>query len=337
MHHVFDEVLLFCPEVKTGGPEALHQLAGQIVRHGGQAHMVYYGPVSHIAIDGDVLRCHAEASPMPAHFAQYRAPVLREARLTPATLIVFPEPLSKMAAALGTAYRRALWWLSLNNVLAQNPDLLDESYRKAFFADPDLLHFHQSDYARRFLEAHQARQYYPLSDYTDPDFVHHSCIAAANPPIELRDNVVCYFPNKGAELAARFIEGQAALRSRAAFVPIREMSKAEVRETLFRARVYIDFGHHPGKDRVPREAAIAGAVVLLQATGAAACFADHPLPAAYLFTEEDLASGGLHRRLDAILADPAAHFAAQRHYRQVILLERERFDLEVRAIFFDGA
>ena len=42
----------------------------------------------------------------------------------------------------------------------------------------------------------------------------------------------------------------------------------------------------------------------------------------------------MHKRLDDILAEPEAHFAAQRLYRQHILLEQERFDLEVRASFF---
>ncbi len=336
MRPVFNEVLLLCPEVKTGGPEALHQLGHQIARHGGATRMVYYAPFSRIETDGSILRCHAEASPMPAHFAQYHPQVLRETQLGPDTLMVFPEPLSKLAAETDKVYQRALWWLSLDNALPQNQDLLDADARRTLFADANLIHFYQSDYARRFLAASGAAQYFPLSDYTDPQFVHRSQVTSEVVPIEARRDVVCFFPNKGADRAARFLAGEAALRHRIDFVPIRDMTKAEVRETLFGARIYIDFGHHPGKDRVPREAAIAGAVVLLHAVGAATCFADHPLPAVYRFTEDDIASGALHARIDAILDDPAAHFAAQRLYRQAILLERERFDLEVRSFFFTG-
>ena len=112
-------------------------------------------------------------------------------------------------------------------------------------------------------------RYHPLSDYTDQDFVHRGLIASENPPIGTRSNTICFFPNKGAELAARFIDGRAALPPGVRFVPIRDMTKAQVRDTLFDARLYIDFGHHPGKDRVPREAAIAGAIILLRAAGAA--------------------------------------------------------------------
>ena len=337
MRQNFEEVLLLCPEVKTGGPEALHQAGYQIACHGGAARMVYYAPHSRIELDGDILRCHAEASPMPVHFAQYQPRVLRETRLGPGTLMVFPEPLSKLAAETNKEYQRAVWWLSLDNALPQNQGLLDPEARRRLFADASLIHLYQSDYARRFLAANGAAQYFPLSDYTDPQFVHRSLVASEVVPIEARRDVVCCFPNKGAERAGRFLAGKAALRHQIDFVAIRDMTKAQVRETLFGARIYIDFGHHPGKDRVPREAAIAGAVVLLHAAGAANCFPDHPLPAAYRFNEDDIASGALHRKVDAILDEPATHFAAQRMYRQAILLERDRFDLEVRSFFFSGA
>jgi hypothetical protein len=165
--------------------------------------------------------------------------------------------------------------------------------------------------------------------------VHQSRIASENAPIGARPNRICFFPNKGADLAARFIE-QPSARHPVEFVPIRGMTKPEVRKTLFGARIYLDFGGHPGKDRVPREAAIAGAVVLLHAAGAARHFPDHPLPPEYLFTDDDIASGGLWERVEAILDDSSAHCAAQRFYREAILLERERFDLEVRSFFFSG-
>ncbi|MGA3003038.1 MAG: hypothetical protein ABSE20_15085 [Acetobacteraceae bacterium] len=336
MRPAFEDVLIFCPEYLNGGCEALHQLGHQIARHGGSAHMAYYGPYSGLELDGDVLRCHLAASPVPAYFARHKPRVLHEARLGPDTLLLFPEVLSALAATRDGRYRRALWWLSVDNAIEQNRALLDASYRQGVFADSGLLHFHQSDYARAFLEANAAVRYHALSDYTDPDFIDRSSNPTQNKPISQRANRICYFPNKGAALATRFIDGQEALRQSVEFLPIRGMTKAQVRDALFGARLYLDFGNHPGKDRVPREAAIAGAVVLLHAVGAALCFPDHPLPAEYRFTEDDIASGDLHRKVAAILDQPEAHFAAQRMYREAILHEQERFDLEVRSCFFSG-
>jgi hypothetical protein len=336
MRKVFDDVLIFCPEYLNGGCEALHQLGYHIARHGGTAHMAYYTPLSHLELDGDILRCHPAPSPIPRYFARYQPQVLREARLGPDTLVVLPEVLTQFAAISDARYQRALWWLSVDNAILQDSALLDAAYRGQFFADPDLAHLHQSDYARSFLQGNAAVRYHALSDYTDPDFIHRSLIESENPPISDRPDTICYFPNKGAELASRFINGRDGLTRRGEFLPIHGMTKAQVRDALFGARLYIDFGNHAGKDRVPREAAIAGAVVLLHAAGAARFYADHPLPAEYLFTEDDIATGRLRQKVTAILDDVATHFARQLTYRDTILHERERFDLEVRSFFFTG-
>jgi hypothetical protein len=330
---LFNEVLIFSPSVKTGGPEALHQLGYHIAGNGGTARMVYYDvPFS---VEGNVFRGGKGPFPLVEHFAQYEPQVLRESPLEADTLLVFPEVLSKTAATFGgRPCQRGLWWLSVDNALQSNPQLLNQEYARVFFADRSLFHFYQSEYARTVLMNNKAQQYLPLSDYTDPQFIQRSLTASENPPIRFRNNNVCFFPNKGRELARLFLTCDTSMRQKAEFVAIREMTKAQVRDTLFQARVYIDFGHHPGKDRVPREAAIAGAVVLLHSAGAANFFGDHPLSPDYRFTRDDVLSGRLHKRLDDILEDPETHFAAQHLYRQHILLEQERFDIEVRSSFF---
>jgi hypothetical protein len=336
MRKVYGDVLILCPEYLNGGCEALHQLGFQIAQHGGTAHMAYYGPFSRLELDGDIIRCHLAPSPIPGYFARYQPLALQEARLEADTLVVFPEVLSELAAVPDARYQRALWWLSVDNAILQNSSLLEATYRRRFFEDSGLIHFHQSDYARAFLQANAAPRYHPLSDHTDQDFIQRSLIAAENPSISDRGNTICFFPNKGAALARRFIEGRPAMRQPVDFLPIRDMTKGRVRDALFGARIYIDFGNHPGKDRVPREAAIAGAVVLLHAVGAARCFPDHPLPTEYFFTEDDVTTGRLHQKVDAILDEPGAHFDRQRFYREAVSHEQERFDLEVRSFFFSG-
>lgn len=332
MRPAFENVLIFSPSMRTGGPEALHQLAHEIARHGGEARMVYYDRPYEMAGD----RIQAGDGPFPAldHYARYEPRVLREARLGPDTLLVFPEPLAKTAAAREGSCRRALWWLSLDNVLTENPEIRDEAYRKRFFADRDLVHFYQSAYAQHFLMSQQPAQYVALSDYTDPEFIASRRTDAIDRPIAERAGNICFFPTKGRELAAHFIATSEALRETAHFVPIENMTKPQVRETLSAAKIYIDFGHHPGKDRVPREAAVAGAVVLLHATGAAQYFGDHPLRPEYRFTMADVVSGALQDKVQDILADPAPHFDAQAFYRQTILLEREQFETQVKSFFF---
>ena len=40
------------------------------------------------------------------------------------------------------------------------------------------------------------------------------------------------------------------------WVPLIGMTTEEMRSCMSKSKVYIDFGNHPGKDRIPREAAI---------------------------------------------------------------------------------
>lgn len=47
---------------------------------------------------------------------------------------------------------------------------------------------------------------------------------------------------------------------------------------LLKAKVYIDFGPHPGMDRLPREAALCGCCVITNRQGAAAFHKDVPIP-----------------------------------------------------------
>lgn len=330
MRPLYEEVLLFCPDAATGGPEALHQLGHAINQLGGNAKMAYYGPISRLGMDGENLRNDTTGSPMPQVYAQYQPQVLTETKLGVGTLIVFPEVLT-----ISSNHNAAMWWLSVDNALVANPRLKDETYRKEFFADPKLIHLYQSEYARDFLEKSYAKNARPITDYTDPTFIEYSLVPANNPPITGRGNQVCFFPAKGAELARDFLT-HGALRNAIDLVPIRNMSKTEVRDTLFKTKIFIDFGHHPGKDRVPREAAIAGAVILLHAAGSANFQGDHPLDNTYRFTLADVASGRLHQLVDAILDDPKAHFDAQLGYRQHVMGEKERFVKEVATTFFNN-
>lgn len=47
------------------------------------------------------------------------------------------------------------------------------------------------------------------------------------------------------------------------------MTRAQVKETMRAAKLYVDFGYHPGKDRMPREAAMCGCCIITGKLGAA--------------------------------------------------------------------
>ena len=59
-----------------------------------------------------------------------------------------------------------------------------------------------------------------------------------------------------------------------------------MRQVMRQAKVYIDFGEHPGKDRIPREAAMCGCCVITNRNGSAANNVDVQIPDKYKFDNE---------------------------------------------------
>jgi len=117
-------------------------------------------------------------------------------------------------------------------------------------------------------------------------------------------------------------------------MPIRGYTRDQMRDLLSRAKLYIDFGNHPGKDRIPREAAAMGACVIVNRRGSAGNMIDVPLPDAYKVDDE--AEGFVADAVDKIrdvLADFDRHTRQFDAYRSRIASEHDEFDRQALALF----
>jgi hypothetical protein len=184
----------------------------------------------------------------------------------------------------------------------------------------------QSDYARRFL-ARRLIKSAMLTDYVADPFRYR--INAAQD--RRKDEIVVFNPVKGYEFTAKLIEAAAgSIR----FVPLSGLTAEQAADLLARAKLYIDFGHHPGRDRIPREAALAGCCILVRRAGSAAYQSDMPIPEAYKlrlnqFTNYKKLAGTIQAMLvsyDTRTVDFAA-------YRQWISKQKDVFHAEVYGRF----
>jgi len=319
----FEKVVIICPVVETGGPEALHQLCVAINKAGGDALIVYYDNASKIQVSDTLV----ESNPiLPASFvtrySEYYAPHAQVVNLTANTLLIFPETLAMFAFSV-RGPKRAIWWLSVDNGCNLEPLFSYKQFCDAYFNDEALIHFYQSDYARGFLMANGAKNIYPLFDYINRSFLRYE-------PTPGRRSCISFFPTKGASLANSFFESAKDLPS----IPIRNMTAEEVLTALRHTTVYIDFGHHPGKDRVPREAAASGNIVFIHSKGAGCHYLDYPLDQFFVFTLLDIQTGELAQKVRSCLANPENFFAPQWFYRRKIELELDEFSLQVKTLFF---
>jgi len=320
----------------TGGPEALHQLVDSLRRQGQDAYLV--------AIPG------TEGEPRASRYAHYDAPEAGAVDDAAGNTVVVPETQALLLAPLRRA-RGFVWWLSIDYaprfvIERDTTSLLPiertrntrfpllqvrrvKRWARGIATGEDALlqrvgHLAQSHYAWNHVFAHLGRPGSIVSDYTPQ--------VATGAGSADRIARIAYNPAKSRPIMAEFARRWPGIE----LLPLQNMTGAEVAQALESSLVYLDLGAHPGKDRMPREAALAGSVVLVANRGAAANGVDVPLPQAHKIDVLPDIVANAKRAYDAVLADPAAAHAAQADYRARIPRERDVFDAEVRRVFIEG-
>lgn len=326
----YDQVVIFTPEGVTGGPECLHQLGHMINVLGGCAFMVYTNPFSTFKLSPTevTLDLHPQ-SPGYSAYQRYEPRVSPRIELTPDTLLIFPEfyYVDLVDSALEWNLPFACWWLAVPDV-HENFNKLSKSRQQDLFSIP--IHFYQSHHAGRMLSSLEAKAY-PLFDYTNFPL----------PPSSGKiPRSIAISPKKGAEFAQEFINILAGLldvrspKDLKIFL-LQNLSQENVFESLRSVEVYVDFSCQLGKDRIPREAALAGATVFMHREGAGAYFTDSPLDPFFKFNAlADLEALALRVKDVLDHAVDERLMQTQNLYRQQVLLEREEFELQVRRSFF---
>ena len=127
--------------------------------------------------------------------------------------------------------------------------------------------FYANEYVKNVLNVPEDRLFW-LSDYLNYNFLN---MDGNN----VRDDFVLFNPRKGYERTSRLIQKSA---SDIKWVALSGFTPEEIPQVLQCAKVYIDFGEHPGKDRFPREAVCCGCRVITGKKGAAANDLDVAIP-----------------------------------------------------------
>jgi hypothetical protein len=314
----FKRIVLACPVVKTGGPEAIHQLAYTLRSLKLDCSIAYFGQGHSLSLRDGALVCEPASAPeSAAYYDRYFPHRASRVPLNDETIVIFPEGVATTAAQWRGP--TAIWWLSVDNAERGDRRMTDPAFRAELFRRPEIVHLHQSAYARDFLRAQGAQRLYDLGDYTSELFT-----LGPKPTVSGTPNCA-YNQIKGSELAEAFFATNTAFDG----LPLRGYSTAQLKEIFQERMFYIDFGHFPGKDRLPREAAACGSIVFVNRRGAGAMYEDFPLHDMFKFTEADVSSGELARRLEAVAAAPELHFELQASFRDVVFNEKSTFQAQV--------
>ena len=117
------------------------------------------------------------------------------------------------------------------------------------------------------------------------------------------------------------------------FVPLKGLSRDELVALMNKAKLYIDFGEFPGKDRLPREAIINGCVILTGKLGASYFYEDVAIPQDYKIETKKSNIPLVKERIDYIFEHYEDCYKDMDFYKSRILEEKEVFYKEVEKAF----
>lgn len=321
------KIYIMCPpNHSTGGTELLHQLASKL-RHFKFNCLMYYMPQSSI-------------NPVHENFNQYNIKYVTTIEDDTKNILIMPE--IYIAFFRGNKIkntRKVIWWLSVDDYLHRLNSIIKSKKSKPFFGlkkfvgryqFPDLkfftkakiFHLVQSQYAWTFLTDNNIKVKGYLSDFLNKEFLQRETTHS-------RLDYVLYNPSKGYEFTKQLI----ALAPNIQWIPLQNMNPHQVAEMLSKGKVYIDFGHHPGKDRLPREAAIMGCCVITGRRGSANFEKDVSIPDEYKFDERTVDPILIINKVKKCLDNYSCESGNFSSYIKIIKEEEQKFEEDLLKIF----
>jgi hypothetical protein len=320
-----------CPaNYETGGIELVHQFIDYINNIGKEGYIVYFDNNDNF-IDAKI----------PDSYTSYN---IRKSNSIPDienSVVVLPEVCLYFSKKFNNT-KFLFWWMSYDNYF-ENSGLIDftsfaistklsfkkflgkfyrhKSKRQFTFNDIKrinnrVIHGYQSQYVHNKLFNKGLFNQLPLSDYINKSYYNKD-------QTQRREDIILYNPAKGFEVTKKIIETVKDYQ----FIPLKGLNRDELRDLFTRAKLYIDFGNHPGKDRIPREAALQGCVILVGKKGSAKYFEDVLLNNDKKMDSNEIIK--ISSKIKHIMQNFENEHKSLSLYRDVILEEEKKFFSEI--------
>ena len=344
------KIYVFCPaNCATGGPELLHQFV-YILRNNGFNAFMYYIP-------------NNKLKPVHCSYEIYNVLYVNEIEDNSKNILVMPEMYSYIKMSENYVnIKKIIWWLSVDNFyITRDLSYLKTAFKINLYRFVDrvrirLFHSYKFDLPKYVLNKnknfrndqdklllspvmHLVQSYYAyetlihmgvskdkilfLSDYLNDVFL--------NNVINYNDrkDIVLFNPTKGRPTTENIIKHSKNIN----FIAIENMSREEVFSLLNEAKVYIDFGNHQGKDRLPREAALSGCCIITGERGAAKNKYDIEIPDKYKFDVDKVDMNDIIHCISDCIENYNKNILNFEKYRMKILSEKDFFVKTVSEIF----
>ena len=313
----YNKLIILCKgNSVTGGSELVHQLCHELSNLNRKAYICYYPFDVNYKIPDEykiynVKQCDFEDNSE--------------------NIIILPEVATRYAWKIKKSMT-GIWWLSVDNYYRKKRDNIFKDQMKylkdlvrlrlmPIFLMKKYLHFVQSKFAYDHLKNYKLAADY-LSDYLNPIHFIKSKV--------VKENIILYNPVKGKKVTQKLIDNNKDFN----FIALENLTNDKVRELFNRAKLYIDFGNHPGKDRMPREAVMANCCIITGKRGSAKNNFDIPILNQYKFNDQKSIDNNLFRRLvKNIFSDYEENLNNFSDYKNNIINEKYIFQNQVKTIF----
>ena len=302
---------MLCPARRvTGGVELAHQLCHAINTLTDVKAKIWYTDIDDTRLETLVVN-----DAIPADYSAYKIECLNDyVEVDKPDNVVVPEGLTDYIDLFDNC-KIVLWWMSVDNYIDSTNEMNIDT-----IAAKTSLHLYQSYYSKKYVERKipNANGLF-LADYINDE--HGKFIL----PAEFRRDIVLYNPRKGYDEIKPFIDKIKWLE----WVPLIGMEREKMILVMQMAKIYIDFGNHPGKDRIPREAAANGCCVITNKKGSAAFTEDVAIPEKYKFLNPSDSVDEIETLMQDICANFGVHQKNFDNYRDIIKSEKDKFNEDV--------
>lgn len=295
--------------VESGGPELAHQMCAQLRKRGCLSYMYY--------IDMDKLRKEPADVGACKKYEKYQTEHVTDIEEVEdeESVFIVPEMLTAWLAGFKKCIK-VLWWMSVDNYI-NTEGQLDFNILK----EQVKLHLVQSHYAYQFLlnEGIEKERILYVSDYISDTYGQFML------PGEYRQDIALYNPLKGYDKLKPLMDRTKWLK----WIPLNNLTEEKMAILMQASKVYVDYGNHPGKDRIPREAAACGCCIIVLKRGAAVYWEDVPIPETYKAEDQPEE----YERMEKLMLDICRHYEEHisrfEEYRKGIISEKKKFEIDV--------
>lgn len=328
LHNKIKKILILIPTWTTGGAEALCQLADELKQQNFQVNfLVVFDNLTNIEkkyYNGNWYICAQHNNLIPTIYQnKYITEYLNyDFILNNSSLVIFPEIWVDLIPFFYPA-KAALYWLSIHNFYACHLNTISKllvAHNRPDFLN--CIHLSDSPWIKKELQKINVNSTLieaPISKYYTENI---------SDSFEKKDTIV-FNPKKGSELAHLYKN----LNPNNNYFALENLTEQQVIEALDSAKIYIDFGHFPGKDRIPREALARGCIVFLHNQNCASDYDSFPIDDYFRFNQVDIQNGILQNKVEKALKEFEHTSKKQANARAQLYYEHAKFNLQIHNLF----